>query len=44
MRKNAGVVARLRSFACNILRANGIDNVKDARFRNACGGINHLSR
>jgi predicted transposase YbfD/YdcC len=44
IRKNAGVFARLRSFACNILRANGVDNVKDARFRNACGGINHLSR
>jgi predicted transposase YbfD/YdcC len=44
IRKNAGVFARLRSFACNILRANGVNNVKDARFRNACGGINHLSK
>ena len=35
IRKNAGVFARLRSFALNILRFEGIKNIKGALFENA---------
>ena len=35
IRKNPDIVARLRSFAYNLLRANGCDNIKNARWRAA---------
>ena len=35
IRSNPGVFARLRSYALNILRANGVQNVKDALWKNA---------
>lgn len=35
IRKNPDIVARLRSFAYNQLRANGDDNIKNARWRAA---------
>ena len=35
IRKNANIVARLRSFAYNLLRAEGCDNIKNARWRAA---------
>lgn len=35
IRKNAGIFARLRSFALNVLRFNKIENVKAALFENA---------
>lgn len=35
IRRNAGVFARLRSFALNILRFEGITNIKGALFENA---------
>lgn len=35
IRKNAGVFARLRSFALNILRFNEIENIKAALFENS---------
>jgi predicted transposase YbfD/YdcC len=35
IRSNPGVFARLRSTALNILRANGVQNVKDALWKNA---------
>lgn len=38
IRTNAGIFARLRSFALNILRFNKVDNIKAALFENA---INH---
>jgi len=42
VRKNPGILARIRSFATNILRANGADNVRDARYRLAIGGLDAL--
>jgi hypothetical protein len=35
IRKNPDIAARLRSFAYNLLRANGCDNMKNARWRAA---------
>jgi predicted transposase YbfD/YdcC len=35
VRKNAGIFARLRSFALNILRFNEVENVRAALFENA---------
>lgn len=35
IRSNPGVFARLRSYALNILRANGVLNIKDALWKNA---------
>jgi len=39
IRCNPGIFARLRSFAANILRANNVQNVTDARQRIAFGGL-----
>lgn len=44
IRKNPGILARIRSFATNILRANGAENIRDARYRIAIGGINAILR
>lgn len=44
VRKNPGILARIRSFAANILRANGVENVRDARYRLAIGGLDALLR
>ena len=35
IRRKPGIFARIRSFALNILRANGITNVSEAIFTNA---------
>ena len=35
IRRKPGIFARLRSFALNILRANGIANVSEAIYTNA---------
>ena len=35
IRANPGIFARLRSYALNILRSNGVKNVKDALWKNA---------
>ena len=35
IRKNPDIAARLRSFAYNLLRAQGCDNIKNARWRAA---------
>ena len=35
IRKNPDIVARMRSFAYNLLRASGCDNIKNARWRAA---------
>jgi hypothetical protein len=35
IRKNPDIVARLRSFAYNLIRANGCDNIRNARWRAA---------
>jgi predicted transposase YbfD/YdcC len=43
VRKNPGIMARIRSFAANILRANKVTNMTDARYRNALGGLDHLA-
>jgi len=37
-------MARIRSFAANILRANKVTNMTDARYRNALGGLDHLAK
>jgi predicted transposase YbfD/YdcC len=42
IRCNPGIFARLRSFAANILRFNGIQNVSDGRHRIAFGGISAI--
>ena len=42
IRCNPGIFARLRSFAANILRFNGIHNVSDGRHRIAFGGISAI--
>ena len=39
IRCNPGIFARLRSYAANILRFNGIHNVSAGRYRIAFGGI-----
>ena len=44
VRKNPGIMARIRSFAGNLLRANNVKNMSDARYRNALGGIEHLAK
>jgi predicted transposase YbfD/YdcC len=44
VRKNPGIMARIRSFAVNILRANKVANMTDARYRNALGGLDHLAK
>ncbi len=41
IRRKPGMAARLRSFALNILRANGIGNVNQALYRNALS-LDHL--
>jgi len=35
IRKNPDIVARLRSFAYNLIRAQGCDNIRNARWRAA---------
>ena len=35
IRKNPDIVARLRSFAYNLIRASGCDNIRNARWRAA---------
>ena len=35
IRKNPDIAARLRSFAYNIIRASGADNVRNSRWRAA---------
>jgi predicted transposase YbfD/YdcC len=42
IRRNPGIFARLRSFAANILRFNGIDNISDGRHRIAFGGVSAI--
>ena len=42
IRCNPGIFARLRSFAANILRFNGIHNVSDGRHRIAFGGVSAI--
>ena len=37
-------MAHIRSFAANILRANKVTNMTDARYRNALGGLDHLAK
>jgi hypothetical protein len=47
IRKNADIAARLRSFAYNLIRASGEDNIQNARYRAALDlsfAINLLSR
>ena len=44
VRKNPAIMARIRSFAANILRANKVTNMTDARYRNALGGLDHLAK
>ncbi len=44
VRKNPGIMARIRSFAANILRANKVTNMTDARYRNALGGLDLLAK
>jgi predicted transposase YbfD/YdcC len=41
IRRQPGVVARLRSFALNILRAHGVSNVSEALYANALS-LDHL--
>ncbi len=35
IRKNPGILARIRSFSLNIMRANNEENIADALWRNA---------
>jgi len=44
VRKNPGILARIRSFAANIMRANTVSNVNDSRYRNAVGGLDQLKK
>jgi predicted transposase YbfD/YdcC len=44
IRKNPGILARIRSFASNILRFNGAANIKDTRYRIALAGLDALAR
>ncbi len=39
-----GPLARIRSFAANILRANKVTNMSDTCYRNALGGLDHLAK
>ena len=41
IRRKPGIVARLRSFALNILRAHGVTNVSEALYTNALS-LDHL--
>ena len=43
-RKNPGILARLRSFATNILRFNRAANIKDIRYRISLAGLEALAR
>jgi predicted transposase YbfD/YdcC len=43
VRKNPGIMARIRSFTANIPRANKITNMADTRYRNALGGLDLLA-
>ncbi len=43
VRRNPAIMARIRSFAANILRANKVTNMADTRYRNALGGIDLLA-
>jgi predicted transposase YbfD/YdcC len=43
-RKNPGILARLRSFASNILRFNGASNIKDTRYPITLAGWEALAR
>jgi hypothetical protein len=43
VRKNPSIMARVRSFAANILRANKVTNMADTRYRNALGGFDYLA-
>jgi hypothetical protein len=42
IRCNPGVAARLRSFACNILKANRIGTLSQDRYRAALAGLDNL--
>jgi hypothetical protein len=42
IRCNPGIFARLRSFASNILRFNGVENVCDTRYRITLGVLDAL--
>ncbi len=33
IRRNPDIVARLRSFTYNLIRASGVDNIQNARYR-----------
>ena len=44
VRVNPGILARIRSFAANILRANKVTNMTDTRYRNALGGLDHPAK
>ena len=43
IRRAPGIFARLRSFACNILRFNQADTIAQDRYAAALGGIEALS-
>ena len=43
VRKNPGIMAPIRSFTANIMRANKVTNMTDTRYRNALGGIDYLA-
>jgi hypothetical protein len=43
VRKNPGIMARIRSLNSNILRANQVTNMADTRYRNAIGGLDLLA-
>ena len=42
IRCNPGIFARLRSFASNVLRFNGVENMCDTRYRITLGGLDAL--
>ena len=42
IRVNPGILARLRSFAYNILRLNQSDTIAQDRVAAACGGVDYL--
>lgn len=44
VRKKPEILARIRSFAANILRANGAENVRDTRYRLAIADLDALIR
>ncbi len=44
IRTNPGIVARLRSFAFNILKANRIGTLPQDRYRAALAGLDNLFR